>query len=191
VDINGDGQNDIVAASDNGFVYAIDGKTGEELWDYQFSMKRARTRNGIVLADIDGRGFPAGLVANPKGDLVCLDLKTGKPKWTYALGEPVMSSVVVADMNGDGVPDIIVGTMGRRVRCISGKGDRQLWSHEVGAQIRYCVPAVVRIPNTKGAPRVIVGTGPPENGLFCLSGDSPRLQDRGWFGPWTGLTTPR
>jgi len=118
-------------------------------------------------------------------------LKTGKPKWTYALGEPVMSSVVVADMNGDGVPDIIVGTMGRRVRCISGKGDRQLWSHEVGAQIRYCVPAVVRIPNTKGAPRVIVGTGPPENGLFCLSGDSPRLQDRGWFGPWTGLTTPR
>lgn len=191
VDINGDGHSDVVAASDNGFVYALDGQSGKELWDYQFSQKRARTRNGIVLADVDGDGFPEGIVANPKGDLICLDLKTGKPKWTYQLGEPVMSSPAIADMNGDGVPDIVVGTMGRRVHCISGKGDRQLWSYEVGAQIRYCVPALVHVANTNGAPRVVIGTGPPENGLYCLSGDSPRLKDRGWSGPWKDLTRAR
>jgi hypothetical protein len=98
---------------------------------------------------------------------------------------------VIADMNGDGIPDVLVGTMGRRVHCISGKGDRQLWSYEVGSQIRYCVPALVRNANAKGAPWVFVGTGPPENGLYCLSGDSPRLHDRGWYGPWKELTSVR
>lgn len=191
VDINGDGQDDVVAVSDNGFVYAIDGKTGKELWDYQFSPTRSRTHNGIALADMDGDGFPEGVVVNPKGDILCLDLKTGKPKWTGILGEPVMSAPVIADMNGDGIPDVLVGTMRRRVHCISGKGDRQLWSYEVGSQIRYCVPALVRSANAKGAPWVFVGTGPPENGLYCLSGDSPRLHDRGWYGPWKELTTVR
>jgi serine/threonine protein kinase/outer membrane protein assembly factor BamB len=191
VDINGDGQNDVVGVSDNGFVYAIDGKTGKELWDYQFSPTRSRTHNGIALADMDGDGFPEGFVVNPKGDIVCLDLKTGKPKWTGILGEAVMSAPVVADMNGDGIPDVVVGTMGRRVHCISGKGDRQLWSYEVGSQIRYCVPALVRSADAKGAPRVIIGTGPPENGLYCLSGNSPRLHDRGWYGPWKELTSVR
>ena len=191
VDINGDGQKDIVAVSDNGFVYAVDGKTGKELWDYQFSQTRSRTHNGIALADLDGDGFPEGVVVNSKGDITCLDLKTGKPRWTYALGESVMSSPSIADMNGDGIPDVVVGTMGRRVHCISGKGDQQLWSYEVGAQIRYSVPALVRTANTKGAPWVVIGTGPPENGLYCLSGDSPRLHDRGWFGPWKDLTALR
>ncbi|HXI85126.1 MAG TPA: PQQ-binding-like beta-propeller repeat protein [Verrucomicrobiae bacterium] len=191
VDINGDGRNDVVAVSDNGFVYAIDGKTGKELWDYQFSATRSRTHNGIALADVDGDGFPEGVVVNPKGDIVCLDLKTGKPKWNGILGELVMSAPAIADMNGDGVPDVLVGTMGRRVHCISGKGDRQLWSYEVGSQIRYCVPALVRGANAKGAPEVFVGTGPPENGLYCLSGDSPRRHDRGWFGPWKELTAVR
>jgi len=53
------------------------------------------------------------------------------------------------------------------------------------------VPALVRSANAKGTPRVFVGTGPPENGLYCLSGDSPRLHDRGWYGPWKDLTTVR
>jgi outer membrane protein assembly factor BamB len=172
-------------------VYAIDGKTGKELWDYQFSQTRSRTHNGIALADIDGDGFPEGFVVNPKGDIVCLDLKTGKPKWTGTLGEAVMSAPAIADMNGDGIPDVVVGTMGRRIHCISGKGDRQLWSYEVGSQIRYCVPALVRGTNTNGAPQVVVGTGPPENGLYSLNGDSPRLHDRGWYGPWKDLTSVR
>ena len=46
-------------------------------------------------ADMDGDGFPEGFVVNPKGDIVCLDLKTGKPKWTGILGEPVMSAPAI------------------------------------------------------------------------------------------------
>jgi serine/threonine protein kinase/outer membrane protein assembly factor BamB len=190
VDINGDGVKDVIASSDNSYVYALNGKTGEALWEFQHSPARTRTRNGVVLADVDGDGFPEGILATSKGDVLCLDLKRGKPKWTFALKEPVMSQVAVADMNGDKVPDIVVGTMNRRVHCISGKGDAELWSYEVGAQTRYSLPLLVKSPRAT-APLVFIGTGPPENGLYCLSGDGPRLHDRGWLGPWKELTIAR
>ena len=101
-----------------------------------------------------------------------------------------MSQVAVADMNGDGVPDIVVGTMNRRLHCISGKGDVESWSYEVGAQIRYSAPLLVKSTHAN-APLVFIGTGPPENGLYCLSGDGPRLHDPGWLGPWKEMTTAR
>ncbi len=187
VDLNGDGVEDPVAASDSGFTYALNGKTGEIIWQFRHSEKRTRTRTGVVLANLSGGGLPNGILGTANGDVFCLDLKLGKPKWTATFHEPVMSEVAVADMNGDGVPDIVVGTMGRRVHCISGKGDTELWSYEVGAQIRFCSPLVIKTAHAH-APLVFVGTGPPENGLYCLSGDSPRLHDMGWSGPWKELT---
>jgi outer membrane protein assembly factor BamB len=122
--------------------------------------------------------------------VACLDLKTGKPRWIYPLAEPVMSEPVAGDVNGDGIPDIIVGTMERRLHCLSGKGDASLWSYAVGAQIRYCAPALVWPAEATGAPVVFAGTGPPENGLYCLTSAGPRPTDRGWFGPWKSLTSP-
>lgn len=192
VDINGDGVNDAVAISDSGFVFALDGRTGAMLWRLQVSDTRSsRTRNRIVLADMDGDGFPEGIVATAKGDVVAFDLKRGKSKWIFSLREPVLSEPAIADMNGDGVPDVVVGTMNRRLHCISGKGNAELWSYEVGAQIRYSAPLLIKPANATGAPLVLVGTGPPENGLYCLGGDNPRTKDRGWSGPWKDLTNVR
>jgi serine/threonine protein kinase/outer membrane protein assembly factor BamB len=188
VDVNGDGVEDVIAASDNGYTYALDGKTGKILWQFQHSDHRLWTHNGVVLADLDGSGFPAGILGTANGDVFCLNLKTGKPKWTASFREPVMSEVAVADMNGDGVPDVVVGTMNRRLHCISGKGNEELWSYEVGAQIRFCAPVLVKTETHKQSPLVLVGTGPPDNGLYCLDGDCPRLRDMGWQGPWKELT---
>ena len=183
-DINGNGVNDVLALCDNGYVYALDGRNGSILWQFQHSVTRNRTHNRLMLAN------DTGILATAKGDIICLDLRTGKAKWTYALKEPVMSAPAIADMNGDGIPDIVVGTMARRLHCISGTGDRELWNYDVGGQVRFSAPLLVKTA-TSPVPLVIVGTGPPENGLYCLSGNSPRLKDRGWFGPWKNLTAAR
>ena len=99
-----------------------------------------------------------------------------------------MSPVAVADLNGDGIFDVLVGTMGRHLHAVSGRGDKLLWSYEVGAQIRYCSPAVV--PLSAHAPLVFVGTGPPQNGLFCLRGDAPAGTHR-WLSIWQQITLAR
>lgn len=191
VDVNGDGTKDAVALSDNGYVYALSGDSGQILWQHQYSAKRSRSRNRVVLGDLTGDGFAEGVIASSTGDLQCLDLKTGKPLWSRKLDAPVMSEPALGDVNGDGVPDVVVGTMGRRILCISGRGDRQLWSYQLGAQIRYCAPVLVGSDNAKAAPRLLIGTGPPDNGLYCLAADGPRLRDRGWSGPWSALTRVR
>ena len=117
-----------------------------------------------------------------------MDLKTGQPTWTQRLKEPVLGMPALTEMNG--TPVVLVGTMKGRVHCLSGKTGAELWSYEVGAPIRYGAPLVVKNPKS-GAPLIIVGTGPPENGLYCLRGDCPRAKDRGWSGPWKEVAGQR
>jgi serine/threonine protein kinase/outer membrane protein assembly factor BamB len=180
VDLNGDGTNDTIAVSNNGFVYALDGRTGTQLWNYRLADARAVSRNRLVISGGDG------VVASQKGRVVCLDLKRGQPKWTTELREPVLGEPTLGDVNGDGIPDVIVGTMNRRLHCLSGQDGRELWSYEVGAPIRYSTPVFVKT-GANGAAVVVIGTGPPENGLYGLRADAPRLNARDWFGPWRPL----
>jgi outer membrane protein assembly factor BamB len=187
VDITDDGVQDAIGVCQNGIIYAVNGQTGQPLWEYKFAPFRVPSQNGIVLTGPDST---IGVLATMTGDVICLNLKTGQPLWTVALKEPVMSRPAVAKVRGDDLPDVIVGTMGRRVYCLSGKDGSRLWCHEVGGQIRYGMPLLLPV-STGGAPLVFIGTGPPENGLYCLSASAPRRQNRGWFSPWTEAMTVR
>jgi outer membrane protein assembly factor BamB len=90
-----------------------------------------------------------------------------------------MCAPAVGEVNG--VPVVLVGTMGRRVYCLSAKDGARLWGYDVGAQIRYAAPLLV-------PPVAFIATGPPENGLYCVTATGPRAKDRGWHGPWKDLT---
>lgn len=176
LDVTADGVADAIAVADNGTVYALDGKEGTRLWELRIGEVRTRTRHRVVGA---GKGRD-GFVVNLAGEIYRLDLKTGKPRWKFPLGSMVMSEPVVDDVDGDGEADVLVGTMSRRVHCVSGKGDRELWSYEVGAPIRYSAPAVLD-------GRVFIGTGPPENGLYCVSASAPQAGGAFWTGPWKAV----
>jgi outer membrane protein assembly factor BamB len=171
-------RDEIIGLCDNGYTYAWDGREGRKLWEYQHADSRTRSGNGVVL-----RENADAILVNHTGDVICLDARTGQPKWRCPVKEPVAGKPVLADLNLDGVADVIVGTMSRRVYCISGTGAGRLWSYEVGAPIRYCTPAIVTAPR-QPQPRLAVGTGPPENALYCLSGSAPPAQSRDWTGPW-------
>ncbi|MEI6083791.1 MAG: PQQ-binding-like beta-propeller repeat protein [Verrucomicrobiota bacterium] len=165
-DVNADGTLDVLALCDNGFVYALDGQTGAILWQYKHTGKIVRTGNAIV----------AGILATSEGNVIQLDRRTGQPLWTHAVKEPILGPPVIT------AAGILVGTLKNRVHCLNEKGD-ELWNFQVGGPIRYCAPLAV--PNPKSAsPFIILGTGPPENGLYCITGDAPKPNTRGWSGPW-------
>jgi outer membrane protein assembly factor BamB len=176
LDLTADGVGDVVAVADNGIVYAFDGREGARLWETRIGELRTRTRHRVVWA---GNGLD-GFVVNLSGDIYRLDLKTGTPRWKFPVGSMVMGEPVVGDVDGDGVADVLVGTMNRRLHCVSGHGGGELWSYEVGAPIRYGAPALLD-------GRVLVGTGPPENGLYCLSARAPKTEPAFWTGPWRAV----
>jgi outer membrane protein assembly factor BamB/predicted Ser/Thr protein kinase len=180
LDVNDDGVEDAVGVCLNGVVYAVNGQAGQIIWEYKYAPSRVLSQNGIVRA---GKDSMKGILATVTGNVICLDLKTGATVWTMALKESIMSAPAVAEINGDGVPDVVVGTMGRRVYCLSGKDGERLWCYEVGGQIRYSAPLIVAAA-TNEAPLVFIGTGPPENGLYCLTTSAPRTKNRGWLSPW-------
>ncbi len=144
-----------------------------------------RTRHRLVSADTDGDGFVEGIVCSLKGNVVCLDLRTGQPRWIHLLRENVLAAPVLGDVDQDGVSDVLVGTLGRRLHCVSGRDGTRLWSYELGSQVRYSIPAFLPSGGPGEDPLVVVGTGPPENGVYCLSARAA-ARDRGadWSGPW-------
>jgi outer membrane protein assembly factor BamB len=185
VDINGDGAEDAIGVCQNGIIYAVNGRDGHTIWEYKYLPTRTLTQNRIVLT---GKDSTVGVLATASGDVMCLDLKKGQPIWKAALKEPILSAPAMVQLREGKMPDIVVGTMGRRVHGLSGKDGRRLWCYEVGGQIRYSVPLPVTI-STNPAPVIFIGTGPPENGLYCLSASAPRPKDRGWLSPWKDAMT--
>lgn len=166
-DVNGDGTLDVVALCDDGLVYALDGQSGATLWQYRHTTQRVRTGNAVV----------GGILATVEGNVTRLDLQTGQPLWTHAVKEPILGRPVITPAG------ILVGTMKHRVHCLSPDGAGELWNFQVAGAIRYCAPLAVRNPKST-SPYVIVGTGPPENGLYCLTGDAPKTNRPSWSGPW-------
>jgi outer membrane protein assembly factor BamB len=127
---------------------------------------------------------------NSAGDVLGLNLRDGTLLWRVALREAVQGEAVVCDLNRDDIPDVVVGTMARRVYCLDGRDGARLWQFEVGAQIRYSASLPVKIPQ-EAVPVIVVGTGPPDNTLYCLRGDCGRPRAHEWFGPWRELTRER
>jgi outer membrane protein assembly factor BamB len=169
-DVNDDDVLDVITRCDNGYVFAFDGQTGTILWQYQHSARAVRTGNAIV----------DGVLTTSDGNVTRLDLKTGQPLWTFAVKEPILGAPVVSEAG------ILVGTMKHRVHCLSPAGDRELWSFQVAGPLRFSTPLPVKNPKS-GKPLVIIGTGPPENGLYCITGDAPDPKGRGWSGPWKAV----
>lgn len=136
-DVNGDGIQDIVAASYDHSVYAWS-KTGTLLWR---RFLEDSLWSSPVIADIDRDGRPeivlgGDIYANnplrkPEGGLVWVLRRDGSTYPGYPRSEPgqtVWSSPAVADLNGDGYPEVVVGSglnwpdpRGRRVEAFTAR----------------------------------------------------------------------
>jgi hypothetical protein len=138
VDVNGDGQTDIVTGGDvspgapvdgrGGILRAIAGD-GRLLWSHQFD---EIVRSSPSIGDVDGDGKPEIVVgsgnywvnhcknplpadcrgqvgANDATKLFVFDL-AGNLEWSKDLGAQTLASPALADINGDGRLDIAEGT---------------------------------------------------------------------------------
>ncbi len=122
-DLNQDGVDDIIVGAckneyqptDQG-VMALDGKTGEILWE---CASNDQVFGSATLLDIDGDRVKDVIIGGRWAFLKAISGKTGKPIWSYQYKDsidPILkfakynfyNSVIVPDQNNDGTEDIVI-----------------------------------------------------------------------------------
>jgi len=132
VDADGDGLPDVVFSSRDGLVRALDGVTGEIIWEYDSGRLM---ESGPMIADLDGDGVPEviqvtdcllGTGCAPSGALMVLASAPGttdnQPLWTVEFpwkvdsGEPAIADLDPND--GRDVAQIVFGGWGGQLMVI-------------------------------------------------------------------------
>lgn len=122
VDLNGDGVLDLVMGagknefqpSDQGII-AIDGKTGELLWQQEAP---DQVYGAATFLDITGDGVKDVFIGGRSPNLMALDGKTGAVIWQYQYQyeqDPILQHArfnfynlaLIPDQNNDGIPDLL------------------------------------------------------------------------------------
>ncbi len=107
-DIDGDGDCDIVVASNYYSVTAFDGTTGGFLWRYDSNITNLFYGTSPALVDIDQDGGLDVLIGWLNASVIALQGATGSLLWGsdkwYGLGR-----IALGDVNGDGTLDAVIG----------------------------------------------------------------------------------
>jgi outer membrane protein assembly factor BamB len=156
-DINGDGIEDVVVATDNYWVIAYNGNSSvsaDILW--KFSTYISSTNAGAVeyvqnlqITDINNDGMEDVIIGTQGGNesVYALNGKDGAMIWeygfpaTYSDGD-IMGIDVKRDWTGDGIPDVLVSASGNEfdgtgrfsVYLVNGANGQEIWSINQSAQ---------------------------------------------------------
>ncbi len=150
-DLNGDGQQEFVAANSYaGLVVALDGATGERVWEWDGEALAKKAGTSLLrFPDLTGDGIADVVVGAPGSDwytetedssaIVALDGATGEVIWVHLAEYPGLGYALdnTSDRDGDGVPEIFVGSANETrgpgmarggVRMLSGATGHELIS---------------------------------------------------------------
>ena len=154
-DLNGDGRGDVIAASIDGHVHALDGATGKPLWPAA-PIGRGGSRGAPLLHDLTGDGRCEVLIVAQDGAMYVIDGATGKLLWratvagaSEAVGRPAVAKV--------GQATICCAPLGRAGVVAFDFGKRTVvWRSPEGAHVQ-AAPVVADLDRDAPA-EVVVGT---------------------------------
>ncbi len=119
IDLDGDGELEVVFGGANGYVYALNA-TGQQVWASQLSTTRSVPYTPqVVDLDADGNMDIVVIVSDPA--VVRLN-RTGGVVWRtpYNVGNMPYSTPTLLDVNDDGVLDVLIGGRFNRVEALNG-----------------------------------------------------------------------
>ena len=133
-DLDGDGREEVVSATEDFTVIVADAATGEERWRWKGAHAIDQTCS-FALADFDGSGrldilCGDGLGLSQPGNVY--RLREGQALWTADVGGGVLQGPSVGDVDGDGQLEVLVCSRSQRLICLGQDGTEE-WSYAAGA----------------------------------------------------------
>jgi len=146
-DMDGDGAPEVLAMTQAGSLYCLEGATGQKRWQFALPGRINWGETALTLMDLAGDGGLHVVTGDKEGNVVCVNA-SGEMRWIFREDMGVVQAPAAADLTGDGVPEILVAGNKVPLICLSARGE-ELW----------------RIPSGVGASPVISdmdGDGIPE-----------------------------
>lgn len=165
-DIDGDGKNEIVFATESLEVYALNGEDGSLLWKFI----PGDIISAPSLADVDEDGILDVLFNSADGRIYALKGTSGEKIWMHEIGEDI-GSPAIGDVNLDGHVDVV--SRGQNaVFAFRGKDGSLLWKFDferIDDNWTNGSP-VIGDMDGNGSVEVIVPLDDPQYGIFVLKG---------------------
>ncbi|NQV17224.1 MAG: S8 family serine peptidase [Armatimonadetes bacterium] len=108
IDINNDGENEVVFGDQTGLLHAVLSNGTEELPNFPIDFG-ANINAAVAVADINDDGYNDIIVGTQGNELAAVEY-TGNILFTYDTGGQVKGNPMIADVDGNGILEIIVFT---------------------------------------------------------------------------------
>jgi len=121
-DLNSNQLPDILIPADNSIIYAIDGKTGTEIW--ASPLLGGLFSGSPVVADLNGDRLQDVLICNQAGQIHIGYGGLSSPEWsTLRVEAEIRGTPSAGDVDDDGLPEVLVGTENGKVLIYDGTKD--------------------------------------------------------------------
>jgi outer membrane protein assembly factor BamB/predicted Ser/Thr protein kinase len=191
-DLDGDGIRDIALGTKDGYVVALSGANGEELWAYRITSDEASEPISADVVDINDDGY-LEVVGAGRGDsssewrgvLVVLD-RTGNRLWQAQSEYNEVVDLAYGDIDADGDTDVAAsaGTYpwgGGEVLLFDGSTGTRIWSQSLGNGQGRGIDA----RDADGDGRFEVAVESYDNKVFLLDGVTGEIlwsRGKDWYG---------
>ena len=130
VDLNGDGNSDILVASGGPEAIVLDGNSGPPLLEMPIAGESIST---ACISDVSGDGKNDILVGTgPEGNSVYfINASHSHILYQSGFNEPVTAIQAIPDINGDGSMEMVAGGQDGKLLCLSGGTDAQVGLPEI------------------------------------------------------------
>jgi len=138
-DLNEDGNGDVIFGTNDAEIYALDGKTGSELWSAD--KKIGPLRSSPVAYDVDGDGNIEVIIGYDKG-VLSFDGESGIEEWFYTVDGGVSSSPALGNLDDDPGLEVVFGSERGFVYAVNAESGSLSWSLDIGSPVISSTPAI-------------------------------------------------
>ncbi len=160
VDLQGNGQLEILHGEFGGWVRSIDALTGTTNWDLLVDAN-SWVQTAPTIVDLNNNGqldFVVGTWGfSNNSRFYAYEGNTRNLLWSVPLDGYSYHGTGVADLNGDGVPNLVIGDYGGKLHVLDGNDGTYLWSYQ-GPGYIGAPPAIADL-NGDGYCEIVIASG--------------------------------